>query len=385
VNVPAPDLLLPDGTCLLHIGPHKTGSTAVQSAFHSARTRLAEQGVVYPGRGRQPLLAVLSVTGQPGLLGEVKPKMVHWDKLVRGIRTAEGQRVFLSSEFFAEAKDPAVERVIGDLGGPRVHVVVTLRPLHQILPSQWQQYLQNGYRMSYPEWLDGILSEPPCTPTPGFWVRHRHDQLVARWASVAGPRNVTVIVLDQSDRLRTLRVLEAMLGLPDGFLVPQQDAANRSLTRAEAEMVRQINEEFKTQAWPERNYPKFMRYGAVERMKLRAPAPDEPRIATPAWALSRAAEIGDEMAGNISALGVRVVGDISTLGKAPNGAPEVGDAAPAVPVEAAAQAMLGALVAGGAGGQTPEQILREVDAKAMTRVLMRRGQQRMRHALHRRG
>jgi hypothetical protein len=92
--VPAPDLLLPDGSCLLHIGPHKTGSTAVQSAFHAARTRLADQGVVYPGRGRQPLLAVLSVTGQPGLLGEVRPQMVHWDKLVRSIRAADGQRVF---------------------------------------------------------------------------------------------------------------------------------------------------------------------------------------------------------------------------------------------------------------------------------------------------
>jgi hypothetical protein len=292
----------------------------------------------------------------------------------------------LSSEFFAEAKDPAVQRVIGDLGGRHVHVVVTLRPLHEILPSQWQQYLQNGYRMSYPEWLDGILSEPPCTPTPGFWVRHRHDELVARWASVAGPQNVTVIVLDKSDRLMTLRVLEAMLSLPDGFLVPEDDAANRSLTWAEAEMVRQINEEFKTQAWPERNYPKFMRYGAVERMKRRTPARDEPRIATPVWALNRAAEIGDEMAGNISALGVRVAGDISALGKVPDDAADPVDAvATAIPAEAAVQAMLGALVAGGAAGRAPEQILREVDARAMTRVLLRRGQQRMLQALHLRG
>jgi hypothetical protein len=383
--VPAPDLLLPSGTCLLHVGPHKTGSTAVQSAFHLARARLAAQGVCYPGRGRQPLLAVLAVTGQPGLLGEVKPQQVHWDKLVHGIRAAKGQRVFLSSEFFAEAKDLAVQRVIDDLG-PQMHVVVTLRPLHEILPSQWQQYLQNGYRMSYPEWLEGILSEPPCTPTPGFWVRHRHDQLVARWASVTGPQNLTVIVLDKSDRLRTLRVLEAMLGLPVGFLVPEQDAANRSLTWAEVEMVRQISEEFTAQGWPERNYPKFMRYGAVERMKLRTPAPDEPRIATPAWALNRAAEIGEEMAGNIGALGVRVVGDISTLGKAPDGAPQTLDAeVPVIPVEAAAAAMLGALVAGGAGGQTPERILREVDAKTMARELMRRSQQRMRHTLHRHG
>jgi hypothetical protein len=89
----------------------------------------------------------------------------------------------LSSEFFAEADDATARRVIADLGGARVHVVVTLRSLTRILPSQWQQYLQNGFDFRYLEWLEGILSEPPQTPTPGFWRRHRHDALVTRWAA----------------------------------------------------------------------------------------------------------------------------------------------------------------------------------------------------------
>ena len=76
-----------------------------------------------------------------------------------------------------EADDETARRVIEDLGGPDVHVVVTLRSLIRILPSQWQQYLQNGYQFPYLEWLEGILSEPPRTPTPGFWRRHRHDAL----------------------------------------------------------------------------------------------------------------------------------------------------------------------------------------------------------------
>ncbi|MEJ7756576.1 MAG: hypothetical protein WKF83_09890 [Nocardioidaceae bacterium] len=35
------DLLLPKGTRLLHIGPHKTGTTSLQGAFHNNRDRLA--------------------------------------------------------------------------------------------------------------------------------------------------------------------------------------------------------------------------------------------------------------------------------------------------------------------------------------------------------
>ncbi len=45
-----------------------------------------------------------------------------------------------------------------------------------------------------------------------------------------------------------------------------------------------------------------------------APSPDEPRLLTPAWAVERGAEIGAEIAGEIAATGVEVVGDLRLLG-----------------------------------------------------------------------
>jgi hypothetical protein len=381
-------VLLEPGTRLLHIGPHKTGTTAIQGALHLARERLAAEGVAYPGRGRQPLWPILAVTGQPALLGGPRPEISYWDNLVRDVRAAGDQRVVLSSEFFAEADDATARRVIADLGGARVHVVVTLRSLTRILPSQWQQYLQNGFHFRYLEWLEGILSDPPHTPTPGFWRRHRHDELVKRWAAEHGPEKLTVIVVDESDRLMLLRVFESMLGLAEGFLVPEERAANRSLTVAEAELVRLLNEEFSRRAWPHRNYARFMRYGAVEHMKnAREPLSDEPRIATPDWALARAVEISAEMAKNIEALGVNIVGDISTLGDVPRDVPdpaaEVIPGPAMMPVEAAARAALGAFIAGGAGAQSAEEIVRELNARSLAKVLARRCRQRMRLALPR--
>ena len=47
-------ILLPPQAVLLHIGPHKTGTTAVQSALASARPRLKTAGVLYPGRADHP-------------------------------------------------------------------------------------------------------------------------------------------------------------------------------------------------------------------------------------------------------------------------------------------------------------------------------------------
>jgi hypothetical protein len=60
------------------------------------------------------------------------------------------------------------------------------------------------------------------------------------------------------------------------------------------------------------------------------------------------------MAENISALGVRVIGDISTLGTIPPGMAEAADpefVPPVIPAEAAVQAVVGAFAAGGAAGR----------------------------------
>jgi hypothetical protein len=388
-------LLLKPGARLLHIGPHKTGTTAIQGAFDLARARLAAHSVVYAGAGRQPLLAALAVTGQPALLGGLQPDITLWRKLARDVRGAASQRAVVSSEFFAGADQAAASRIIEDLGGEQVHVVVTLRPLARILPSQWQQYLQNGYCMPYLEWLDGIVSKQPKTPTPGFWRRHRHDELVTRWATAAGTQNLTVIVVDDSDRLMLLRTFESLLGLPDGFLVLEDGVTNRSLTFAEAEVVRLLNKEFKRQKWPDSTYARFMRYGAIEQMKAaRQPSPGEPKIVTPVWALERAAEIGAEMARNIQALGVRIVGDLSTLGRPPAGPPETGagtgPAARLIPLEAATQAVLGTLIACGVAGQTAgaqqqramaDRLVREVTAVSLAAVLVKRGRERARRTL----
>ena len=388
------DLTLEAGARLLHIGPHKTGTTAIQGALDLARGRLAEHGVIYAGAARQPMRATLAVTGRPAMLGEAQPDMAYWDRLVQSIRAAGDQRVVISSEFFADGDDEAARRVVADLGGPRVHVVVTLRPLDRVMPSQWQQFVQNGFCTPYLEYLDRILRQPD-QPTPRFWLRHRHDKLVARWAAAAGAQNVTVIVVDGSDRLALLRTFDSLLGLPAGFLVPEDDVVNRSLTLAETEIVRQLNEEFKRREWPGASYARFVRYGAVKQMKARRPLPGEPQITTPVWALERVAEISAEMTRNIAALGVRVVGDLSALRCPPPPVrePEAGAgdelADSVIPVEAAAQAVLGAILAGGMADLAAEadrwpvadRLVREVDARRLAGVLVRRGRQRVRRVL----
>lgn len=340
---------VPGSTRFLHIGPHKSGTTTMQGAFELARDRLGEHGLTYVGKGFQTARAAQEVMGRPPMFGDKKPNEKAWQRLVRQVEAAGGQRPVISSEFFCEATDEAaIRRIVDDLGGSSVHVVVTLRPLTKILPAQWQQYVQNGLRMGYEKWLDAMFNKPPHEPpNRTFWYRHNQGELVSRWSEVVGPENMTVIVVDDSDRDMLLRSVEDVLGVPAGVLVADDTQENRSLSHGEAEFVRQFNRLFRAQGWADHLYGRYMRRGAVRQMKINyRPSRAEVLIRTPRWAMERAAAIGTESAKTITALEPRVIGDLDLLGDVPEN--RVGEAGtPTVAPEAAAQAVLGAIGAGG--------------------------------------
>lgn len=365
-----PDLLLPVGTRLVHIGPHKTGTTAVQGAFHQNRDALHAQGVHYAGATQQPMWPVLSVLAAENATRQVgAPRTTRpWRQLVREVRRSSSARTVLSSEFFADAEDAAVRRIARDLGDD-AHVVVTLRPLSRILPSQWQQYVKSGMSTSYEKWLDAMLRRPDSTKlSPTFWLRHRHDALVQRWADVVGPDRVTVLVLDPAQRDQVLRRFEQLLGLTAGTLAYDGGAENRSLTLPEVELIRQFNKGLKQEGLGKQVQHQAIRFGAAPFMQQRDPAPDEPRIVTPDWALEAAASIGAEMAETIGASGVRVVGDVGLLSQAPTpaGAPP---SSPDVPPEVAARAALGIVHA----SSMPEAFHPDAQPPAGVRGLSSRG------------
>ncbi|MBC2900942.1 hypothetical protein [Streptomyces cupreus] len=386
-EVPANSALppLPAGTRLLHIGPHKTGTTSIQGALFAAKEAMAGHGVDFPATSRHPMSAALAICARPGMMGNSKPTERHWETLVEQVAATGRRTSVISSEFFADAPDDeTVERIVQELGGDRVYVLVTLRPLVRIMPSQWQQYVQNGLRMGYEDWLRHMLKKPPYEkPNPSFWRRHRHDRLVERWVRVVGAERVTVVVVDDRDRGGLMRTFEALLGLPENLLQPVPDTANRSLTLAETEMLRNLNVEFRGNELPEELYSQLVRYGAVMHMKNAcAPGPDDVKIRTPRWAAEAAAEIGAEMAERIAAMGVRVLGDPAVLSAVPK-PPTRAEAEPRMAPEVAAQALYGALAAAAAapvGNTAPVQArtVHQTSSKELVKVLGHRALKKLR-------
>jgi hypothetical protein len=345
---------VPVGSRILHIGPHKTGTTALQAALHAARAELERQGVQYAGQGRHSASAVQAALGLPTPWSKRNepPRRLAWRRLLLSIRRSSARRVLLSSEFFADGTPAAIRSVVDELDPARVHVVATLRPLARIIPSQWQQWVQNQLTESFDRWLDRLLHEPPSA-SELFWRRHRHDELIDRWSQIVGPDRMTVVVLDPRDHDFVFRSIERLTELVPGTLQPVPDYANRSLTLAEVEVIRAINIELADQGLARAEYNRLMRFGAAPLMKRREPRPGEARLELPSWSVAPIEAIQREIVDAVRASGVRVVGNLDWL-TAPPVSRETSLDDVAVSPDVAASAAVAVLIATGVARGTAD-------------------------------
>ncbi len=345
-------LLMPEGTRLLHIGPAKTGTTSLQSGFHFNRDALEPHGVHYAGRGTQPRAAAGAVALGKRIAGH-RSGVEAWPKLVEEVQGSTAKRVVISSETFARAGDAGARTVVDAFGVDRTHVVITMRPLVDMLSSSWQQFVQTGSVERYEAWLDRMLNSPDTVngSQPEFWRKTRIDVLARRWGALVGAQHVTVVSLGGAPRDFVLRTFERFTGLPEGVLVPDPASDNVSLGFGVAETVRRFNELAKPmEGMTPDLQAALIEFGAVKHLRgAREALQADARIDVPQWAADRAAQLTREMNEGLRAAGVNVVGDLEAL-TVPSRQPVPAATTPAdVSTEAGAQLMIGVMLAAGDG------------------------------------
>jgi hypothetical protein len=303
-------LLLPPAARLIHIGPQKTGTTAIQVAMFEARAAIAEHGAYYPKhayRRRKASWELGMPHGKP-----ISSDLTRWNRLAREVRNAGAARVCVSNEDFARALPHQIERIVTDLGGDDAHVVAVARRLDRYLPSQWQEQIKSGVTKSFGNWLRIILSEEDNGKHARWnvWMGHDVEALVLRWLEFVPPDRFTLIIADEDDRSQQPRTFESMLGLPVGSLKANPQRSNRGLSWAEAELVRSLRKSLRGTEWPRQEFQRLI----VNRLKsLEAPG-FGPRAAwIPDWAYERIRELSDARIAAIKGLPVRVVGDPESL------------------------------------------------------------------------
>jgi len=335
------ELLLPPGSRLIHIGPHKTGSTAIQVALQQARGAMGEYGVYYPSGPYRRRRAgwSLGLAGRPA--GTTAPPVKLWENLVAEVAGAGDVRVCVSNEDFGRATPEQVRRIVDDFDAERVHVVAVVRRLDRYLPSQWQERIKAGDRRTFENWLRVVLhGDASRWEHRNVWGAHDVEALVRRWLEVVDPQRFTLIVSDDSDHSLLPRTFEALLGLPEEFLRPVSDRSNRSLNLVEAELVRQVNQVCASQGVKGPLYRQLVRHGLTSTLIQSPGAVPGGKIQLPEWALAEVRELSDRRADAVARLGVRLVGDPDRLrvpAEVTAGDPDATQAS--VPLSAAMQAV----------------------------------------------
>ncbi len=330
---------LPGDTIALHIGVHKTGTTALQAALADARPELAAHGILYPGRRTAHHGEAMAVLERPwGWSGKggKAPNPGVFERIARQSRRHRG-RVLISSEQFCEADDRMAARVVAGLGADRTHVIVALRSLGHLLPSSWQQYLKYGRTTTYERWLTTMFDPAyDGSMTPTFWRRNDHGALVTRWTDLLGPDRVTVLVLEDVSEEALFVAFAELLDVPTGVLTSRMhQSPNRSMSAVETEFLRRVNRAVKDSVdW--RDYEDLIRDGVAAAIVAgRRPGPDEPRLHTPDWALDSAAGHGAAAVAAIRSSGARVLGNLDALAvRVPSTPPVPRSALDALPTDA---------------------------------------------------
>ena len=329
---------------IVHAGFHKTGTTALQSAFFANINELVEFGINYPQvGGKAQHKAIYSLMGKTWGWedrGGVTATDKRWKDLLKQVSKTK-KTTLISSEFLCELNEEQIARFKKDLNVADAHIYFTIRPLLKIIPSAYQQHLKIGIKSDYEKWLHSILDEPGVsTITPSFWVRHMHAEVLAKWVKHFGKENVMVIVVDEKQPEFLYQEFNNLLSLKPGFLKPQLDQdSNRSLTLDEITLLNTINKKFsKKRSW--HDYETFIRNGSIKYLTNKVvPAPDAVRLLTPQWAVDIAKTVSKRNVEQIKGLGIKIIGDLDSFESAqiPIGEnPEVA----MIPVDLAAKALV---------------------------------------------
>lgn len=220
-------------TVALHIGPFKTGTTSLQGALSRISREAPGAPFTYPVAHRaiqheRAMLAAVLSQPRPSRQSPFVTKYVsdlwlgnrrrfngNFDAMVGRTRRSD-LPVVLSAEIAALLRPDGAIRVLNALGASRVHVVVTGRPVSELIPSWYQQVAKQQVLPSLEAFTRSILAEmldhrdPEATPWMDIsWLR-------SVWTPGDSSRSdVTfhVVPTSKSDPTRALRGLLATIGI----------------------------------------------------------------------------------------------------------------------------------------------------------------------------
>jgi hypothetical protein len=294
----------------LHVGPAKTGTTYLQSAWFQHRPDLEAGGVLYPGAEQlDQFRACAIVIDKRVSTQRMAPRYAGtWDRLTAEVRDWDGDAI-VSSEHYAGGGPAAAERVHATLTdiADEVHLVVTARDLARQVPAAWQQSVKHGSS----ETFDSFWRRLAASSTTGFWRGQDLPSMMERWGAGLPADRIHLVVHGRpgSDRDLLWTRMCQVTGVDPGILRPVP-RTNESIGAVNAELLRRANSHRPAEI-DRRDLGGFTKSTFTKDVLARVGTPAT--ISLPPEGQAWAVERGRTMADALATRGYDVVGDLADL------------------------------------------------------------------------
>ncbi|WP_420587334.1 sulfotransferase domain-containing protein [Ruegeria sp.] len=170
----------------LHIGFHKTGSSAIQSFLLNSRSELLEEGLDYPmplcGYDSHGEAAWCFLGERAGWRNKDYDPILVRDYFRKKLTNSNGRDFVVSSEDFSLMPRPQVEELCEWFKGYDLRVIAYVRdPLDQAVSRYHHGVLNGRTKEAFKDFLENAI------PSFGEFSR-----ILDLWASIVGPEKIRV-------------------------------------------------------------------------------------------------------------------------------------------------------------------------------------------------
>src|SRR5580698_4526910 len=219
---------------VIHVGPHKTGTTYIQRRLDECHASFLRQGIYAPTEWRDsepnPSHTGLVRKLNGDSLPELEATFAYWES--SGYR-----QVVISTEALEGAPTESLVLLRKLIGKNPFVVVFYVRAWCELLASVWNEVVVHGGLITLPEFMVGELSAPAASRLINI------AKTLERFENVFGTNALRLVsynsVLEENDDLFSHFTRE-FLGQPE-LVQTSTSVANRSFEPAEAELVRVLN------------------------------------------------------------------------------------------------------------------------------------------------
>lgn len=170
---------------IVHVGPHKTGSTYLQECFAHLRPQLAERGIHFPTVWGHAAHHALT----DGLRTIPNPRL---EAEFAALHAGRHATVLISVEGLTGLPDASVAYFQSLIGaGHSLRCIFYARAWGDILPSHWKESVKGGDSMTLPEYLFRRLHNPVVSFFVNFGVGLRI------WAKYFGAEAISIVAYNQ--------------------------------------------------------------------------------------------------------------------------------------------------------------------------------------------